>query len=118
MKQTDYVPNQEKTSLTIDGGVTEQQIQQWKAQHGKVIRIDVVEGEECHIGYFKRPSLETMRATASIGKTDEFKSSEVMFDNCWLGGSEYLRKDAVLFLETVKQLSTLFQSCMSSIKNL
>ena len=118
MKKTDYVPNQEKTSLTFDGGVTEQQILQWKAQHGKVIRIDVVEGEECHIGYFMRPSLETMRATASIGKTDEFKSSEIMFDNCWLGGSEYLRKDAVLFLETVKQLSTLFQSCMSSIKNL
>lgn len=118
MKNTDYEPNKEKTSLTIDGGVTEQQIQQWKAQHRKVIRIDVVDGEECHIGYFKRPTLETMGAVSKIAKTDDMRSMQVLFDGCWLGGSEYLRNDAVLFLQCGAQLNKAFLETMGSIKNL
>ena len=31
---------------TYDGGVTEEQINKWKAVHKRVIRIDVTEGED------------------------------------------------------------------------
>lgn len=107
-----------EVNRTFDGNIQEETICKWKAQHGKVMRIDVVDDGELHVGYFKRPTLDAMRAVSSIAKTDELKSSEVMFDNCWLGGSERMRQDAVLFLEAVKQLGTLFSSCMSSVKNL
>lgn len=109
---------EKKYAATYDGGVKEEDIKQWKSRHGKVIRIDVVDGDELHIGYFHRPRLETMSAVSKMGKTDEVKSAEVMFDNCWLGGSKALREDTVLFLEVTKQLGTMFNRCMSSLKNL
>lgn len=104
--------------ITFDGNVTEEQIRAWKAKHGKVIRIDVVDGEDLHIGYFHRPTLATMSAVTKMAKTDELKSSEVIFDNCWLGGSNVMRNDAVLFIETTKQLGKMLNSCRSSLKNL
>ena len=103
---------------TIDGGISPEQVAQWKQKHGKVLRIDVVDGDEMHVGYFHRPKLETMAAVTKVAKTDEIKSAEVMFDNCWLGGSSQLRQDAILFLEVTKKLGDMFSSCLSSIKNL
>ena len=107
---------EKKYAATYDGEVKENDIQQWKSRYGKVIRIDVVDGDELHVGYFHRPKLETMSAVSKIAKTDEVKSAEVMFDNCWLGGSKALREDTVLFLEVTKQLGTIFKHCMSSLK--
>lgn len=103
---------------TFDGNVTEEQVNRWKAQNRKVIRIDVVDGDECHVGYFKRPSLETMGAVAKVAKTDDLKSMQVLFDGCWLGGSEYLRTDASLFVECGKQLNLALTNVMGSLKNL
>lgn len=103
---------------TFDGGITEEQIQAWKAKHGKVIRIDVIDDGDLHVGYFHRPRLETMSAVVKMTKTDEIKGSETLFDNCWLGGSTVIRHDAVLFMEAGKQLATMLSSCRSSIKNL
>lgn len=107
-----------RTGETFDGGVTEEQIKVWKGKHGKVVRIDIVDDGDLHVGYFHRPKLETMSAVTKMSKTDELKSSEVMFDNCWLGGSSAMRNDAVLFLEATKQLGAMLNSCRSSLKNL
>ena len=67
------------TGETFDGGITEEQIKAWKSKYGRVIRIDVVDAGDLHVGYFHRPRLETMSAVSKIVKTDEVKSSEVMF---------------------------------------
>ena len=108
---------QEKEMLLIDGGISEQQVESWKAKHHKVMIIEVVDGEEQHVGYFRRPTLEVMSAVSKLGKTDEVKSAEAMFDNCFLGGSHNLRQDAVLFMECTKRLGELFNGCTSSLKN-
>lgn len=109
---------QSAVRTTFDGGVTEGDIAKWKAQHRKVVRIDVVDGEELHIGYFKRPTLQVMGAVAKVAKTDEMKGADVLFKGCWLGGSEALAQDAVLFIACTTQLNVAFNSCMSSLKNL
>ena len=70
------------------------------------------------VAAIQRYSLETMSAVSKIAKTDEVKSSEVMYKNCFLGGSSEIEKDAILFLEATKQLGTLMTSCQSSFKNL
>lgn len=115
----DKIEEQEvRTGEIFDGGVTEEQIFGWKRQHGKVVRIEVEDDGEVHVGYFRRPKLSTMSAVTKLTKTDEMKGSEVMFDNCWLGGSSALRNDAVLFLEVTKQLGTMLLGCRSSLKNL
>lgn len=108
----------EQTATTFEGGVTEEQITKWKAQHRKVIRIDVTDDEELHIGYFKRPTLEVMQAVSKIGKSDEFKASETLFNGCWLGGSELLKQDSVLYIKCMEYLNKAFAQTMGSLKNL
>lgn len=107
-----------QSGQTFDGGVTEEQIAKWKAAHKKVIRIDVTDGDELHVGYFHRPSLQTMKAATKVGKEDEVKSAEVLYDNCWLGGSAEMRQDALLFMSATEQLGKLFKQCLGSLKNL
>lgn len=105
-------------TCVYDGSVSEEQIKKWKQQHRKVIRIDVVDEDETHVGYFKRPSLEVMQAVTKIGKTDEMKGATTLFDGCWLGGSELLRQDSVLFIAATGQLNKAFAAAMGSLKNL
>lgn len=110
--------NKELRAQTYDGGITEAQIEAFKAKHGKVCRVDIVDGEDTHVGYFRRPDFQTVKAITKISKTDEVEAGKVMFDNCWLGGSEQLRKDAVLFMAVQAQLGKMLNGCMGSLKNL
>ena len=103
---------------TFDGGITEEKIAQWKKQHRKVIRIDVTDGDELHVGYFHRPTLETMAAVQKVSADSEMRGAETLFKGCWLGGSEEMGTDTVLFSETCKRLNDALSSCMSSLKNL
>lgn len=110
--------NKGQTGRTFDGGITEAQIDAFKAEHGQVHRVDIVEGADTHIGYFHRPDFQTIKAITKVSKTDEVEAGKVLFDNCWLGGSEALRKDAILFMAVQVQLGKLLNGCMGSIKNL
>lgn len=103
---------------TFDGNVTEEQISNWKKKHRKVIRIDVADGEELHVGYFHRPNLDTLSAVGKVSKTDEIRGAETLFKGCWLGGSEFLLTDSVLFTACTEQLNNAFNGCMASLKNL
>lgn len=103
---------------TYDGGVSQEQIDKWKAMHRRVVRIDVIDGEDLHVAYFKRPSLETMSAVTKVGKSDEVKSAAVLYDNCFLGGDTEMREDALLFMAATTQLGKMFNSCLGSLKNL
>lgn len=114
MKEED----KESAARTFDGGVTEQQVEAWKRQHRKAYRVDIVDGEDTHIGYFKRPDFATIKAVTKLAKSDEVEAGKVMFDNCWLGGSKELREDAVLFMAVQAQLGGLLNGCMGSLKNL
>lgn len=110
---------QNKTGAqTFDGAVTPEKILAWKRQHRKVYRVDVVDDGDTHIGYFKRPDFATIKAVTKVAKTDEVEAGKIMFDNCWLGGSEELRKDAVLFMAVQAQLGKVLNGCMGSLKNL
>lgn len=104
--------------ITLDGGITEEQVNAWKAKHRKVYRVDIVDGEDIHIGYFKRPDFGTIKAINKIAKADEVEAGKVLFTSCWLGGSDELEQDAVLFMAVQVQLGKLLNSCMGSLKNL
>ncbi len=103
---------------TFDGGVTEEQISRWKAVHKKVFRIDIADGDELHIVYLKRPTIETISAVSKLSKTDEVKSFTVLFDNCYLGGDTEVREDALLLMAAGEQMGRLMSSCTGSLKNL
>lgn len=104
----------------FNGGITAEQIGIWKNQHGRIAEVRITDDEvaECHVGYFRRPDMKTMQAVNATSKTDEVKASEVMFDNCWLGGSPTLKTDAILKMEAMATLGTMFGKCTRSLKNL
>ena len=103
---------------TYDGGVTEKNIEEWKRKHRKVFRIDVVDDGDLHVGYFHRPSMETLAAVSKLGKENEIRGAETLFKGCWLGGSDELLNDSVLFTATMEQLNKALGGCLSSLKNL
>lgn len=119
MQSKTYSPTKAQDAKNIiDGGITQQQIEQWKNTHRRVAAIDVTDGEETHRGYFHRPNMETMAAVNKLGKTDEVKAAEVLFTNCWLGGSPVMQQDAVVKMEATGKLGVLMGGLTSEIKNL
>lgn len=112
--------NGKKQIKEINGGVTEEQIAAWKGRCGRISEVSITDEEvgECHIGYFRRPDMKTMQAVNAVSKTDEVKASEVMFDNCWLGGSASLKEDAILKIEAMATLADIFGKCVRRLKNL
>ena len=93
------------------------EVQHWKRQHRKVYRVDIADSDETHTAYFRRPDFDTVKAVAKIAKADEVQAGKVMMDNCWLGGSEEMRRDAVLFMAAQAQLAKLLNGCVGSLKN-
>lgn len=101
-----------------NGGVTDEQIQMWKNKHRKISSIEVDEDDETHTGYFRRPDMETLSAVSKLGKTDEIKAANALFENCWLGGSPILREDAVLKMAVIGRLNKIMEVSRVELKNL
>ena len=104
----------------FDGGVTDEVKQSWKQAHGRVV-VDIYGHDaagEHHIGYFRRPSMDTMSAVSTVSRQDELKGAEVMFKNCWLGGSPLVQNDAILKTSALGALGKLFATCHTELKNL
>ena len=104
----------------INGDITSEQIQAWKSRYGRIVEVSVTDDEvgERHIGYFRRPDSQTMQAFSSVSKNNEIKASEIMFDNCWLGGSPVMKSDAIYKINATGVLSTLLSRCSTNLKNL
>ena len=107
--------------LTTDnGGVTEDNINHWKNQHGRVSEV-TVEDEDAGlrlVGYFRRPDMKTMQAFSAAAKNNEIKAAELLFDNCWLGGAPLMKTDAVYKMEGMNAMQGIFGRCTRVLKNL
>ena len=109
-----------KELKVLNGGVTDEQIAILKNTHVRIseVRVNDPEASECHVGYFKRPDMKTMQAVSAMSKTNEMKGAEVMFDNCWLGGSPVMQSDAIIKMQAMSAMGSLLGSCTHEIKNL
>lgn len=107
-----------ETPVIFNGNLTEAQVEAFRNNHRKSFAIEIADGDEVHIGYFKRPTMETLKAVTKVARTDEVEAGKVMFDNCWLGGSEELRTDALLFMAVQKKLGEVLNGFQGIIKNL
>lgn len=104
----------------VNGDITEEQIATWKGKHGRVVEVEVADTdfEELHRGYFHRPDMKTMQAFSATDKQNEVIAAEVLFDNCWLGGSPLMKSDAVYKMQATGELQNIFGKCVSKLKNL
>lgn len=100
-----------------NGGVTDEQIKAWKTEHRKVHVIEVEDDGDLFVGYFHRPSMETMSAVNKLAKVDEVKSTTTMFENCWLGGDMTLKTDTIVRMAAIKQLGEMFNRVVGTLKN-
>lgn len=115
---TDAKTGETRTLTVFNGGVTEEQVKAWKTEHRKVHAIEVEDDGELFVGYFHRPSMDTLSAVNKLSKADEIKSSAAMFDNCWLGGDPVMKTDTMVRMAAIKQLGEMFNQAIGTLKNL
>jgi hypothetical protein len=101
--------------VVLKGQATEEQLAAWKKLHGDVYSVEV----EGHIGYLKPMERKVMMYALSkldISISDQGKkmnlgqmaqSGEVVLQNCWIGGSEDIRKNDDLFFAAAIEASYL-----------
>ena len=122
-----------KTLNICNGGVSDEQVKVWKGEHRKVHMIEVEDDGDLFVGYFRRPSMETMSAVNQLTKKDEVKSTSVMFENCWLGGDPVItsvmfencwlggdpvmKTDTLVRMAAIKQLGAMFDRVVGTLKN-
>ena len=76
------------------GQAAPEQIEAWKEKYGEVFAIKV----DGHVCYLHKPDRKTISYASVAGKTDPLKFNETLLRECWLGGSEAVRKDDDKFL--------------------
>lgn len=103
-----------KETKELIGQATPEQITEWKNKFGKVSAI-IVDG---HIGYFKKPDRKTLGYASSVGTKDPIKFNEVLMNNCFIGGSEAIKKDDDLFLSASAKLGDLISIKEAELVNL
>lgn len=84
----------EKKEKAFIGQATAEQVKGWKEAHGDVFTIKT----EGHICYLKKPKRKAISYASVAGKTDPLKFNETLLRECWLGGSEEIRKDDDMFM--------------------
>lgn len=98
----------------------EGKIKIWKEKYGKdsIFEITVKKNDENITGYFRKPTLEIISASAKVGQVDELKGGMVMFENCWLDGDSRLQEDDELKVSCLSQLGELFKVFQADVKKL
>ena len=106
-----------RTLVFTDKDGSDEQVKGWKGEHRKVHMIEVEDDGDLFVGYFRRPSMETMSAVNQLTKKDEVKSTSVMFENCWLGGDPVMKTDTLVRMAAIKQLGAMFDRVVGTLKN-
>lgn len=122
-----------KTETTkLIGEVTQAQVEEWKAKYGKVYAITV----DGHITYIRKIDRATTSAALSrmsfkmtknedtdgndteisLGKL--FQTGEVVVNNCRIGGSEDVKNDPVLWMNTCTKAGEILEFREAELKNL
>ncbi len=98
----------------LKGSASAEQIAMWKNLYREVFSV-IVEDSIC---YLKKPDRVTIKAIASVGTNDPIRGSEILLENCWLGGDENIKTDDEKFFAASQQLTSLLQVKQAELKKL
>lgn len=87
--------------------LTQEQIEELKAQHGKVYRIKLEDGQQC---WLKAPTRKVLSYASTAGAKDPMKFNEVILAQCWLCGDEVIKTDDMLFLSASSILDQIIET--------
>jgi|ERR1035437_5112271 hypothetical protein len=119
-----------KKETTLVGEVTPEQIETWKAKYGKVHGV-IVDG---HIAYVRKIDRNTtsyalsnmsFKMTKNDNDTSDIemnmgklaKTGEAVLMNCWIGGSEEIKKDESLWMNACIKAGELIEFKETELKN-
>lgn len=119
---------EEKIKLT--GEADQAQIDEWKKKYGKIHGITV----DGHIAYVRKIDRNTMslalsrmsfKMTQNDGNTSDvemnmgklYKTGEAVMTNCWIGGSEEIKKDDSLWMNACVKAGELIEFKETGLKN-
>ncbi|MEG2276676.1 MAG: hypothetical protein RSA53_05505 [Odoribacter sp.] len=108
---------EELQETTLPASVTQEILAMWKAKYRRVSSVTVTDGEDVYTGVFHRPDMNTISAVTKMAKTDEIKASNVLFDNCWLGGDEMMKEDAIIKMAAIGILNEMMNVGIATLKN-
>jgi len=94
------------------GEVTPAQIAAWKKKYGDRIFSFIRDG---HVAYLRKPDRVIMSFLATVSK-DQFNTAIV--ENCWLGGSDFLKTDEDAFLWLCGELTVLLDWGTGELKKI
>ncbi|MCX8018935.1 MAG: hypothetical protein N2747_00405 [Chitinophagaceae bacterium] len=94
--------------------VTEQQITEWKKQHGAVFEIKV----EDKTAYFKKPSRKTLMYASTVLQNNPLRFNEILMQECFLGGDRELIENDDYFLSASSCLADIIEIKTAELKKL
>ena len=98
----------------LKGTATDEQVAMWKNLHKEVFSVTV----EKSVCYLKKPDRATIKAVTAIGSNDPIRASEILLENCWLGGDDTIKTDDEKFFGVSQQLATLVEVKQAELKKL
>ena len=115
-KETPAADIAAETAPALIGQATEAQIDAWKRKHTNIFAIEA----DGHVAYFKSPDRQTigMAMSLSNGGSDGMKFNNLLFDNCWLGGSEEIKTSDRLYLPASAHMRQMIDVAEAQIKKL
>lgn len=94
---------------------TPAQITAWKSAYKTVHKLTV----EDKVAYLRNPDRRTLSAAMTkIAKGDIVGGSEVILENCWLGGDEEIKNDDDLFVGAVSKVGELIEVKSAELEKL
>lgn len=102
----------EKTPRT--GEKSQEEINLLKAKYIYVYEQEI----DGKVAYLKRPDRATLSAAEKVGETDSNTYNQIVVENCWLGGCEELKDDAIYCAILAGCIMQLFQVKIGELKNL
>ena len=103
-----------KATKSLNGMATPEQIAEWKKKHGDVFQLKG--GDK--FGYIRAPKRAEVGLAFSYMAQNPLKATEIILQNCWLGGCEDLRNDDKYFYAINAQVNEIIEMAEVEVKKL
>lgn len=104
----------------VFGLAQDEQIAKWKTKYP--MGISQLEGTDengdVHVVYVRKPNLDDIGASAKYVEDDPVRAGEIMFNQCFIGGSDAVKDDPEMKMGVIQKIGTLFKIKEFSIKKL
>lgn len=113
-----FVEDNKATEPATICGLTPEEIQNLKEEHGELVLVEVSAEGVTHQVIFKEPTFKHLEAITKISKTDEVKAAQAAYINYVVKADKAIEKRDLLKLKAVEALMVRVQNTKATAKNL